>query len=94
LWWWDVYETIAQKDSSNYISDDDNDTVDSSNFKDLETKKQKALLRKIFNSDSYKNAEMSNMRKSLKNHWIALPNKQWGLFDDRSGKLEELQQYL
>ena len=94
LWWWDVYEIIAQKDSSNYVSDDDTDTVDSSNFKDLETKKQKALLRKIFNSDSYKNTEMNNMRKSLRNHWITLPDKQRGLFNDRSGKLEELQQYL
>ena len=94
LWWWDVYETIAQKDNNqNIFSDDDSESIDSTNFKDLEPKKQKALLRKIFNSDSYKNAEMSQMRKSLKNHWVSLP-KEWKLFNDTSWRLEELQQYL
>ena len=94
VWWWDVYETIAQKDNNqNIFSDDDSESIDSTNFKDLEPKKQKALLRKIFNSDSYKNAEMSQMRKSLKNHWVSLP-KEWKLFNDTSWRLEELQQYL
>lgn len=95
LWWWDVYETIAQKNNDiNYINSDEDDVVESADFKSLDKKVQKVLLRKIFNSDNYKNADMSTMRKSLKNHWIPLADNEWGLFNDSSREWEALQQYL
>ena len=95
LWWWDVYETIAQKNNDiNYINSDEDDAIESADFKLLDKKVQKVLLRKIFNSDNYKNADMSAMRKSLKNHWIPLADNEWGLFNDTSREWENLQQYL
>ena len=68
--------------------------MESADFKSLDKKVQKVLLRKIFNSDNYKNADMSTMRKSLKNHWIPLADNEWGLFNDSSREWEALQQYL
>lgn len=93
LWGWDAYEVIAQKDNTQSFIDYGDDTVDSDDFKVIGEKAQKTLLRKVFNKDSYKNADISNMRKSLKNHWVSLP-KEWKLFDDTSKNVEELQKFL
>ena len=94
LWWWGVYETIAQKnDGLGYINTDDDSEIDSEDFQSLPGKQQKSILRQIFNTDTYKNSEMSNMRKNLKNHWVSLDDKEWWLFNDTSKSAKEEQNY-
>lgn len=99
LWWWDVYETITQKNNNSSLNiNDDNDTIDSDrtsiNFNELETSKQKKnLLKNLFDGDNYKNSEMNNMRKSLKNHWVSLDDKEWWLFNETSKNAKEDQKY-
>lgn len=91
LWWWNVYENIAQKDNNQgFFSDEDNDTVDSTDFKGLDNKTKKSLLRKIFNSENYKNSDMHIMRKSLKNHWVSL-SEDWSLFNDTNSNKKSQQ---
>ena len=93
LWGWDAYEVIAQKDNNQSFFDSGDDTVDSADFKDIGEKAQKSLLRKVFSKDSYRNADIHNMRKSLKNHWVSLP-KEWNIFNDTSKNVEDLQKFI